>query len=108
VVVRASTRATVYAFLSTAIAAASTRSAGNGAERKKAIVETLVRILATVSALWASVRVQSSVVMIVLSEKRESIKMARCNNQQLPNDYLANQGRQQLGKADVGSADIET
>ena len=73
-VVRASTRATVYAFLSMAVVAASTTSAGRGAERKNAMVDMFARMRATVSALWASVSIQSSVVIFCVKVRGEIVQ----------------------------------
>ena len=65
VVVRASTRATVYAFFSTAAAAAATTSSGMGAPRKKAMAEMFLAMRSTVSWRCASLSAHSSAATVI-------------------------------------------
>ena len=62
-VVRASTRATVYAFFSMAAADAATRSSAIGVPLKKAMVLMLACILRTVSCRCSSLSAHSAVMV---------------------------------------------
>lgn len=93
--VRASTRATVYAFFSTATAAASTISGARGVPRKKAIDDMLARIRTTVSDRCASVSDQSSGFIIIYDFNDIVCRLS-------PNGLLVTQPRSQRSMAGTG------